>query len=255
MKLIIALFTALVLTGCIETPSKNAATSALPPSQLIVVTQSAPPHPELQWFRTSAERRAVYEQTYRAAASAASTASAGLQLDSWAVVLDVDETVLDNSEYQVRRVVSGQGYSDDTWNAWVHDQQAVALAGAKKFIDTVKDELHGQVVLVTNRSVTVCSDTENNLRAQQIRFDQILCAPVDSNGKTLGDKNPRFKQVQLGDPARNIRPLKVILYVGDNIQDFPGLTQGNPGDYSRFGVDFFVLPNPVYGSWEKNIYR
>jgi predicted secreted acid phosphatase len=46
-------------------------------------------------------------------------------------------------------------------------------------------------------------------------------------------------------------PLKVLIWVGDNIQDFPNLTQASPGNPGDFGVRYFVLPNPMYGSWQK----
>jgi len=58
-----------------------------------------------------------------------------------------------------------------------------------------------------------------------------------------------------GGALPSLGSLNVIAYVGDNIQDFPGLSQANPGDSSHFGQDFFVLPNPMYGSWVGNIYR
>ena len=57
--------------------------------------------------------------------------------------------------------------------------------------------------------------------------------------------------------AGGLPPLTTVMYVGDNIQDFPGLTQDirrqDATAFARFGNDFVLLPNPMYGSFDKNI--
>jgi 5'-nucleotidase (lipoprotein e(P4) family) len=197
----------------------------------------------LHWFRNSAEKSAIYEQTYRAAFTAAQLRSAGLEERSWAVVLDVDETILDNSEYERRLVDSGREYDNESWNAWVLEEAATVLPGAKEFTDRVRAELKGRIVLVTNREQSQCPATEANLRRVGVAFDLILC---DRDG--TGDKNPRFEAVAEG--TEGLPPLNVVLWVGDNIKDFPSLTQNSPGDLSAFGTRYFLLPNPMYGSWQ-----
>lgn len=211
-------------------------------------TSSATPTPPagVFWFRDSAERKAIYVETYRAAGTAARSLSAGLAPRSWAVILDIDETVLDNSDYE--KSVGG-GYKDDSWNAWTQQRSAPRLPGSKEFIDLVLDELHGEVVLITNRKQKECDDTEINLRSQQIRYDRILC---DRTGDQ--DKNARFRQVQQGTPGV-APPLNVLLWMGDNIRDFPSLSQSDSGDPGAFGARYFVLPNPMYGSWMANPYH
>jgi len=90
------------------------------------------------------------------------------------VILDIGETILDNSDYQKR---SGESFSNPSWDAWVKEKRAGLLPGAKEFADTV-ESLHGRVVLVTNRSQGQCPDTEENLRALGMRYDLILCDKV-----------------------------------------------------------------------------
>ncbi|MEP6834205.1 MAG: hypothetical protein ABJB74_12465, partial [Gemmatimonas sp.] len=50
--------------------------------------------------------------------------------------------------------------------------------------------------------------------------------------------------------------MKVVMWLGDNIQDFPTLGQevrnGGAAGFAEFGRSWFVLPNPLYGSWDKN---
>jgi len=161
-----------------------------------------------------------------------------------AIVLDVDETVLDNSDYQKKLAVTGERFKDATWNAWIEERRATPLPGAEGFITTVLDGLHGQVILVTNRKQSQCAATEDNLRTVHVRYDRILC---DRAGN--GDKNPRFSAVIEGEPG--VTPaLNILIWVGDNIQDFPSLNQKATGDFADFGSHYFALPNPLYGSWQ-----
>jgi 5'-nucleotidase (lipoprotein e(P4) family) len=233
---LIAVLALLGTAGCATSPS----TSAPPPP---AVTPTLPD--SVHWFRDSAEQKAIYLEVYRQAAEAAQKLSAGLGPGSWGVILDIDETILDNSEEQKRQALSGHGFDPKAWNAWVMERRAMALPGAKGFIDTVRDELHGRVVLVTNRKQNQCPATEDNLHAVALHYDRILC---DSVGD--GNKNARFQAVIRGEPGVS-DALNVLIWVGDNIQDFPTLTQRNAGDLSLFGNHYFALPNPMYGSWEK----
>ena len=68
------------------------------------------------------------------------------------------------------------------------------------------------------------------------------------------DKNPRFAAVAAGTTPAGGPPVHVIAYLGDNILDFPALSQAaarkDDGLLAPFGVNYFVLPNPMYGSWQ-----
>jgi 5'-nucleotidase (lipoprotein e(P4) family) len=221
--------------------------TSLPTSTSSPVAQpSASTLPDsIHWFRDSAEQKATYLETYLAATSSARTLSAGLPPGSWGVILDIDETILDNSDYQKQQALAGLGFTRESWNTWVLQRKAGLLPGAKTFIDAVRDELQGKVVLVTNRSHDQCGATEDNLHGVAVKYDQILCDDVGN-----GDKNPRFQKVIHGVTGVT-SPLNVLIWVGDNIQDFPGLTQQAPGDFSPFGKNYFALPDPMYGSWQR----
>jgi 5'-nucleotidase (lipoprotein e(P4) family) len=213
------------------------------------------PYPDgLHWFRDSAESKAAYIEIYRAATESARKLSQGLAPETWGVILDIDETILNNSEYQRRLALGGHKYEDSTWDAWVHEAAAPALPGAKAFIDTVIDELHGRVALVTNRTQIQCDITEKNLRQLLIRYDLIACDDTNPQDPHHGDKNGRFNAIAMGQLIRpgkaELPPIQVLIFVGDNIQDFPHLSQSLPGDLANFGARYFVLPNPMYGSWQ-----
>jgi 5'-nucleotidase (lipoprotein e(P4) family) len=205
---------------------------------LTAACQSTPPMSgAVHWYRNSAEMRAIYEQTYASAARELRALSRELPRGSWGVIMDVDETLLDNSGY----VVEFGRYAPQTWDTWTARKAAPALPGAKGFTDTVH-ELGGKVVLVTNREQKACADTEVNLQRVGIAHDRILCMT------DTGDKNPRYREVQSG--SGGVAPLNVLMWLGDNIEDFPGLSQQAP-DLRNFGVRYFVFPNPSYGSWEE----
>ena len=248
-------FTMLALTACV---SGSAAPQVVAPGPVSVpgpppsaaVNAAQTPPKEIHWFRSAAEYQALARQSYGVAEARVREQAASRPRGSWAVILDADETVVDNSEYQRRLAERGEVYATATWNAWVREQRAGAVPGAREFLATVQS-LGGRIFIVTNRDSEVCTETQANLRALSLAFDAVLCRT-----QGLSDKNPRFQAVASGNAASVIPALDVILWVGDNIQDFPGMTQAvrtqGPQAFGEFGRTYILLPNPMYGSWEAN---
>ena len=104
----------------------------------------------IRWFAAAAEQRAAYLQTYRFATSTIERLAKGHSAGGWAVILDADETVIDNSPYEVQQARLGVPYDSVTWDAWVKRGAARALPGAVEFTSRVH-ALGGRVVIVTNR--------------------------------------------------------------------------------------------------------
>lgn len=206
----------------------------------------------MKWLRTAAEYRALTISTYRAATEAVNAAVKGKARDSWVVVLDADETVLDNSVFQRDLSKGVAPFSEELWAVFVRQRSAVPVSGAKGFLDRVK-ELGGRIVIVTNRFEPLCEDTRENFRAQSLQFDAILCRAT--TGTNTGDKNPRFAAAATGAAFGDNQPREVVAFVGDNILDFPALKQSLRDEpesaYEAFGRRFFILPNPMYGSWQQ----
>jgi 5'-nucleotidase (lipoprotein e(P4) family) len=202
---------------------------------------------DVKWVRASAEYRALTRQAYALAGERLPELTRGLSAQRWAVILDSDETTLDNSEYQRRLAVARAPFDPKSWTAWVNERAAVAVAGAPEFTRLVHS-LGGRVVIVTNRSMAECDATRANLQAVGVEADLVLCQPPGE-----GNKNLRFERVQSGTAAPGVPALTVVEWLGDNIQDFPSLTQAARTDSStlgQFGRRYFILPNPMYGSWE-----
>ena len=205
----------------------------------------------LHWVRTAAEHRMLFEEVYRWAGDRVAAALPGeVASGPWAVILDADETVLDNSTYQLRRARLGLAYTPESWNEWVREEAAGALPGSVDFVRRVR-ALGGHIAIVTNRDEVVCDATRRNLTSVGVQADVVLCRQPG-----LSEKESRFRAVEEGTTPVGLPPLRVVAWVGDNITDFPGgnqfLRQAGSAEVTDFGVRFFVLPNPMYGSWTSN---
>lgn len=233
-------FCAVVLASC----APKTATVASAPSSAAPSTPDA-----IRWVRDSAEYQAAVIQTYRLATARVEQAAPKRQAGTWAVVLDADETILNNSTYQLERAKQGLPYSSASWTAWVKRREATALPGAASFLARVH-ALGGRIAVVTNRLGSECDDTRAVFDALTLVFDAMLCRPDG----TPSDKNARFETVAAGTPFGSAVPVDIVMFVGDNILDFPRMAQsvraqGATG-FTDFGVRYFLLPNPMYGSWQ-----
>ncbi|MFZ0219946.1 MAG: HAD family acid phosphatase [Candidatus Aquirickettsiella sp.] len=227
----------------------------------------------VKWYRDSAEKRAIYRQVYNNGANYVEQWVQQHQpkAKTWGVILDIDETTLDNSWYFYQCADLAENESNFEHYVTI-PQKSVALPGAAVFTHLVH-QLGGYVSLVSNRDgsyvdasgITSLQATIANLKRQGISFDQVILAN-NKKSKHPTDKNPRFNAVIRGCYAGNemvwsnkLPPHAVIAYFGDNIQDFPFFKQATayalPEDtqqYAKFGYGYFILPNPLYGSWEAN---
>ncbi|MEJ2678786.1 MAG: HAD family acid phosphatase, partial [Gemmatimonadota bacterium] len=128
-------------------PSETAGAAAVP---------RADPLLAFEWVRGSAEHRAVYVEIYRAATAQLDSLAAGRAAGTWGVILDGDETILDNSSYEADRAERGLGFTEESWSEWVRKEAAPVLPGARSFLERVH-ALGGRVVIVTNRREALCA--------------------------------------------------------------------------------------------------
>lgn len=264
MRFSLLLLAALALTGC-RTTQMTAPTDAL--------TLPYPGGENLHatlWTQTATEYHALALQTY---ATATAALDAALADSSWsadvaqlqaggfealppAVILDVDETVLDNAAYQARLIRDGGAYSSDTWKAWVDEEAATAVPGALAFTRAA-DSLGVAVIYVTNRRADEEEATRRNLDALGFPladdFDAII-----ARGET-----PEFEPSDKG-PRRAVvaERFRIVQQIGDNLGDFISDVDTSPEarlalvePYEGWwGERWFVLPNPQYGSWESSLF-
>ena len=204
----------------------------------------------LLWMRTSAEYRALAYQGYNVAMNAVKMAvtDPSHQRKPLAIVLDADETVVDNTKLMGESIVNGNGRFDAPW--WrqaVYQGKSQAMPGAVEFLN----EVHKQgveIFYVSNRYAPVNLDVTiqnfKELGFPSIDKDHVLLFEKDS------DKQPRFDMIA--------KKYYVVVYMGDNAGDFPIGTKGKTlaerngiidAHKEDFGTTFVVFPNPAYGSW------
>lgn len=225
------------------------------------------------WMQASTEYRAAATQTYRAAVAQLDAALADPHWDALApaeranpavglkpaVIVDIDETVLDNSPYQARLVLDGQEYGSASWAAWVAEQQAKPIPGVIEFARAAS-ERGVTLVYVSNRTQDQRAASIANLRAVglPVADDSVyLGKGLDVAGctqPTSGDKQCRRQLVG--------RSYRVLMQFGDQLGDFVAIAdRSGParqalmdrhGDW--FGQRWWMLPNPSYGDWQSAVF-
>lgn len=215
------------------------------------------------WVQTSAEYAVSTIQVYSMASghldaakndhngSALSQSGAGEQ--PLAIIVDVDETVLDNAGHTARGIIARESFNVDTWRAWVREAAAPPVPGAVDYLRRV-NEMGITVFYVTNRFHTLEDSTRQNLEALgcPLRTDIDVVLTREERPGWGRDKSSRRNWV-----AKDFRVLQVV---GDDLADFVSVPNGaDPEDRieiarnheDQWGRRWFLLPNPVYGGWEE----
>jgi len=264
-----ALGAALALGACRTAPPPA---PAAPPTPAPVSAAPAPADDAFNatvWFQTALERELVYREVYRAAGE---RLPAALKDTTWdalpktdrarvdarhlppAIIVDVDETVLDNSPEQVRQLRAGRGFDPAMFDAWVNEGRAKALAGARDFLQAAAKR-GVTVFYISNRDAAQRAVTAANLRAQgfpvadDAQFLGLGTPVPDCNG-TGSDKSCRRQLVG--------RTHRVLMLFGDQLGDFVQPAANTPDGRQAaiapylgwIGQRWWMLPNPMYGSWE-----
>jgi len=210
----------------------------------------------IHWYRNSAERNAIYHEVFLMAENVIQNQVKTLRLKKhqWGIIADIDETLLDNSQWNYDHDVLGKTAS---WEDYAALANSHPIPGAKEFINHIH-AMGGYINLISNRHATLQAATEKNLKELGIYFDQVLLN-TSTSAYWYPDKNPRFTAVIKGVKPSILPAQNIVAWLGDNIQDFPGIKQSEiigksaSGEaYAMFGVKYFALPNPMYGSWEGN---
>ncbi|MCU0250465.1 MAG: hypothetical protein MUE61_09670 [Vicinamibacterales bacterium] len=249
--------------GCAGRTAPPATAPTPAPAAAAAPAKSALPD-SIVWVRTSVEYRAVTTQSYRLAElmldraladrrwTAAIEQTGDVGSKPPAVILDVDETVLDNSESQERDVRDGAAYSEARWAVWCNERRAVPISGALEF--TRAAAAKGVAVFyVTNRDRALEQATRDNLAKYGFPLDpgrDTVLMRAERPEWTSSDKSSRR-----GVVAQDFR---ILLLVGDDFGDFVQGARGtlaartalDEAHAAMWGVKWIALPNPMYGSWK-----
>ena len=259
------LFVLAAVAGC-ASHAQNRPSAAVTPAAATM----ASPHENLNaviWMQTALEYEASTLQAYRLAQ---------LQLDaaladpSWtaaieqkgdasrlppAVIVDIDETVLDNSYYQARMIRDNTAYATATWDPWVEEARATAIPGAREFTQYAAQK-GVTIFYVTNRTANLEAATRRNLAAEQFP----LSASTDT--VLVRGERPEWSSSAKGERRAHVaRDYRILMLVGDDLGDFVVDATGTPQERRArteqydgwWGRRWIMLPNPTYGSWERAV--
>jgi 5'-nucleotidase (lipoprotein e(P4) family) len=210
---------------------------------------AVPNHLEIKYVRDSAEYEVLTRQVFRAGATSVTEAARNRPSGQWVVVMDVDETTLDNSAYQLERAAYDLPFEPASWTAWILRGRAPAVPGVIDFIAAVR-RAGGRIAWITNRAEETRDATRANLRDLGLwNDDDRLCPQLGSESS----KRARRAEVVTGTGlcGWSGEPKQIAAFVGDQMRDFPVADEQIPGTGTdaAFGRTCFLVPNPMYGDW------
>jgi len=168
------------------------------------------------------------------------------------IVVDIDETVLDNSPSQAAGIKNGRPFNQTDWYAWGEMRKAKAIPGAVEFLNYAVSK-GVKVFYISNRDEVQKAATIDNLKKagfNDVSADNVLLRTSESS-----------KDARRATASSKHR---IVMLIGDNLDDFTSAFERKSvadrfteTDKARsdFGSRFIVLPNAMYGTWENAIYE
>jgi 5'-nucleotidase (lipoprotein e(P4) family) len=229
-------------------------------SQVKENTQTIPPsivNDGKAWASLYQQRAAEYKalcfQAYNLARLRLNLAIVKHSKKPFAVVTDIDETLLDNSPYDAARAIQSLDFDSKTWKQWTAKGIADTVPGAPSFFKYAASK-GATVFYITNRDEDERAGTLKNLKLYNL--PNADSAHLLLKQKTSG-KEERRQQV--------LKTHQIILLCGDNLPDFDALYDNHPSEESRmattekltkeFGSRYIVIPNPSYGDFEGALFN
>lgn len=114
------------------------------------------------WFQSSPEAKALYYQGFNIAKMQVAEFTKQKGEKPQAVVVDIDETMLDNSPFQAQEVIEDRGFSSDFWFEWTKLGRAKAVPGAVEFSKYCQS-LGIEIIYISNRKLNETEATLRNL--------------------------------------------------------------------------------------------
>jgi len=219
------------------------------------------------WMHNAAEYEYLSEATYRSARLALITAlkdhsvTASIEQAAAgdyenlppAIVLDLDETVINNGPFQGYLIKSKENYNPETWKKWSDQMAAKPLSGAVEFLKFARD--NGVTpIYVSNRVASEKTNTIKNLASIGIPTDSTKVLLKNEKENWTSDKQSRREYIA--------KKYRILLLFGDDLNDFISVHGKSTEERNliskpykhNFGSTWFILPNPAYGTWVPAIY-
>jgi len=216
------------------------------------------------WIQTSAEYQMVATQSYLLAKLSldkgledSSWAAAIEQIDNYsqlppAIIVDVDETVLDNSAYYARLENAGEYWDDELWNNWVLEMLASDVPGSVEFLQYAQSK-GVMVFYITNRAFKHERATRNNLLSLGFPISNQVDNLLTMGEKTNWGYDKTSRRCYVAEQYR------IVLIIGDDANDFISVTKDVTPEQrmeiiNKYREKWIVIPNPIYGGWEFALY-
>jgi acid phosphatase len=254
------------LAGC-AAPSRMSPSASAPP---VVGRETVN---ATLWMRRAAEYRIAAEQVYGLATERLTTTIAApgtavveqrgadpatLARLPTAIIVDLDETVLDNSFYQARRALAGGEFDESSWDAWVSEGAAPAVPGAVEFLRAASRAGH-KVFYVTNRSCPRGTAPGAGCPSREATLRNLVALGLPDAGAPdallqRGDRPEWSGSSKVSRRNWVAERYRIVALAGDDLHDFV-----DRAEYAQrreelaplFGTRWFLLPNAMYGSWER----
>jgi 5'-nucleotidase (lipoprotein e(P4) family) len=213
------------------------------------------------WMQKSAEYRALAHQAFNLARwqldadldnKNVQKLAKAEQRKPRAIVVDIDETVLDNSPSQAAGIKARKPFSLPDWYAWGEMRKAKAIPGAVDFLNYATSK-GVKVFYVTNRDEVQKQATIDNLKNagfNDVSAENVLLRTTESS------KEARRQSI--------LQKYRIVMLMGDNLDDLSTVFE-RKSVADRFaevdkvktewGKRWIVLPNAMYGTWENAIYE
>lgn len=200
----------------------------------------------LYWQKNSAEYFALSYQAYNVAKFRLDDKLNSELNKRPAIVIDLDETVLNNLPYNEMLIDSSEVFTQESWSRWVNKKIATKVPGSLEFINYAKSK-NVKIVYLSNRRVENYNPTKENLINLGYPFDEDTLMLLRDE---TGDKTAR---------RNTLNDYEIIMLLGDNLADFSSVfykksnnerIQSVDSLSKMFGDKFIVFPNLIYGDWE-----
>ncbi len=169
-----------------------------------------------------------------------------------AVMVDIDETMLDNSPSQAYGIKNRIAFNKKDWYMWTNMRKAKAVPGAVDFVNYANSK-GVKVFFVSNRDEVERQATIDNLKS--VGFTDV------------SDANLLLQTKESSKEARRqfiLQKYRIVMSIGDNLDDVSSVFEKKSvaerfaeTDKAKdfFGKQYIVLPNAMYGTWERAIYE
>ena len=230
----------------------------------------------LLWVKHAAEYKAIATQVYRSAEAAlpgyindtswsAMPGQTGAENLPPAVILDVDETVVSNVDFQL---TFERPFANHKLDEWSSNYESLPITGVKSFVDAARTQ-GVTVFFVTNRPCEFIEGNNDPCPQKGTTIDDIIEVgiAVEPEYVMLSGERPDWDREKLVRRELIAGTHRVIMLIGDDYGDFvpcarkkviapctaPATRKSRATalqTYDKYwGAGWYILPNPMHGSW------